>query len=338
MLQYLRFNIVSLKGKATIIFARHARESHTMSVAAALDEPTSRPVMRSGTAARLAGLSPATLRIWEHRYGVVAPPKAASGQRSYSMKDIERLRLIKRLTLEGHAIGVVARLDTDALVNLFAGHQIAAAGALRVLVVGPSAARKLEGRLRPAPALVFDDLDHVEREVARAGSADVLVIHVASLHASITDRVLGLRRNLPSAHVIVVYSFGEQVVAETLGAVDVTVRREPVSGRELAGLIVKSRPIVEAVVGKVPSSPRRYSDVELVTLTEIPSVVACECPRHLAEIVTLLVGFERYSSECASQNPKDAALHRHLHEVTSSARTMLEQALTRLVIEEGLVL
>ena len=67
-------------------------------------------------------------------------------------------------------------------------------------------------------------------------------------------------------------------------------------------------------------------------------MVACECPRHLAEIVTLLVGFERYSSECASQNPKDAALHRHLHEVTSSARTMLEQALMRLVIEERLVL
>ncbi|NDG38255.1 MAG: MerR family transcriptional regulator [Betaproteobacteria bacterium] len=309
-----------------------------MTVATALDEQTSRPLMRSGTAARLAGMSPSTLRIWEHRYGVVAPPKAASGQRSYSMKDIERLRLIKRLTVEGHAIGAVARLDTDALVTLLAGHQIASAGALRVLVVGPSAARKLQGRLRPAPAHVYDDLDHLEREVARAGSADVLVIHVASLHASMTDRVLGLRSTLPSAHLILVYSFGAQALVETLVAAGVTVRREPVSGRELAGLIVTSRPIVEAVVDKVPSSPRRYSDVELVTLTEIPSMVACECPRHLAEIVTLLVGFERYSSECASQHPDDAALHRHLHDVTSSARTMLEQALTRLVIEAGLVL
>jgi DNA-binding transcriptional MerR regulator len=294
--------------------------------------------MRSGTAARLAGLSPSTLRIWEHRYGVVAPPKAASGQRTYSMKDIERLRLIKRLTMEGHAIGAVACLDTDALVSLSAGNQVATVGALRVLVVGQSAARKLEGRLRPAPAHVFDDLAHVEREVARAGAADVLVIHVASLHASMTERILELRSNLPSAHVIVVYSFGTQSVAEALGAAGVTVRRETVSGRELAGLILTSRPSVETAASVVASSPRRYSDAELVTLAEMPSVVACECPRHLAEIVTLLVGFELYSTECAARNQNDAALHRHLHDVTSAARTMLEQALARLVIEEGLVL
>lgn len=304
----------------------------------ALDEQTSKPLMRSGTAARLAGLSPSTLRIWEHRYGVVAPPKAASGQRTYSMKDIERLRLIKRLTMEGHAIGAVARLDTDALVALSAGNQVAALGALRVLVVGHSAARKLEGRLRPAPAHVFDDLAHVERDVARAGAADVLVIHVASLQASMTDRVLALRSDLPSAHVIVVYSFGAQAVAEALAAAGVTVRREPVTGRELAGLIVTSRPSAETVASVVAKSPRRYTDAELVTLAEMPSVVACECPRHLAEIVTLLVGFELYSTECAARNEDDAALHRHLHDVTSSARTMLEQALARLVIEEGLVL
>ena len=294
--------------------------------------------MRSGTAARLAGLSPSTLRIWEHRYGVVAPPKAASGQRTYSMKDIERLRLIKRLMLQGHAIGAVARLDTDALVALSAGNQVAAAGALRVLVVGHSAAGKLEGRLQPAPAHVFDDLDHVEREVGSAGAADVLVIHLSSLHASMTARVLGLRSRLPSAHVIVLYSFGARAVAEALGAAGVTVRREPVSGRELAGQIMTSRPGVEAVAIDVPSSPRRYSDADLVTLAEMPSNVACECPRHLAEIVTLLVGFEVYSTECAAQNPDDAALHRHLHDVTSSARTLLEQALARLVIEGGLVL
>ena len=302
------------------------------------DEQTGRPLMRSGTAARLAGLSPSTLRIWEHRYGVVAPPKAASGQRTYSMKDIDRLRLIKRLTLQGHAIGAVARLDTDALVALSAGSQVTTVGALRVLVVGHSAARKLEGRLRPAPAHVFDDLAHVEREVARAGAADVLVIHVATLHASITDRVLVLRSNLPSAHVIVVYSFGAQAVAEALGAAGVTVRREPVTGRELAGLVVTARPSVETVASRVASSPRRYSDAELVTLAEMPSVVACECPRHLAEIVTLLVNFELYSTECAARNQDDAALHRHLHDVTSSARAMLEQAIARLVIEEGLVL
>jgi MerR family transcriptional regulator, light-induced transcriptional regulator len=302
------------------------------------DGPRTQTLMRTGTAARLAGLSPSTLRIWEHRYGVVAPPKSAAGQRSYSMKDIERLRLIKRLTLEGHAIGTVAHLDVDALALLSSGNQVLSMEAQRVLVVGHAAARKLEGRLRPSPALVFDGLSHAEREVARAGAADVLVIHVSSLHASMTERVMTLRNSLPAPNVIVIYSFGAEAVAESLRAAGVTVRREPVTGKELASLIVASRPVVAAPVGSVQTKSRLYSDAELVALSEIPSLVACECPRHLAEIVTLLVGFELYSTECAARNQNDAALHRHLHDVTSAARSMLEQALARVVVQEGLVL
>ena len=309
-----------------------------MTLPTATDEPRVQTLMRSGTAARLAGLSPSTLRIWEHRYAVVAPPRSAAGQRTYSMKDIERLRLIKRLTLEGHAIGTVAHLDVDALALLSSGNQVLSTQAQRVLVVGHAAARKLEGRLRPSPALVFDGLSHAEREVARAGAADVLVIHVSSLHASMTERVVTLRNSLPAPNVIVVYSFGAEAVAESLRAAGATVRREPVTGKELASLIVASRPIGAAFAGNAQTSSRLYSDAQLVALTEMPSLVACECPRHLAEIVTLLVGFELYSTECAVRNQHDAALHRHLHEVTSVARTMLEQALARVVIEEGLVL
>jgi DNA-binding transcriptional MerR regulator len=309
-----------------------------MTAPTATAEPRSKTLMRSGTAARLAGLSPSTLRIWEHRYGVVAPPKSAAGQRTYSMKDIERLRLIRRLTLEGHAIGTVAHLDADTLVVLTSGNQVPSAEAQRVLVVGHTAARKLESRLRPAPALVFDDLSHAERELVRAGAADVLVILLPSLHASMTERVLTLRNNLPASNVIVVYSFGAEAVAETLRAAGVTVRREPVSGKELARLIVASRAPATAVASGTQSHSRRYSDTELVALTEMPSMVACECPRHLAEIVMLMVGFERYSTECAARNQNDAALHRHLHDVTGAARSMLEQALARVVTEEGLVL
>lgn len=308
-----------------------------MTLPTATDQAGAKTLMRSGTAARLAGLSPSTLRIWEHRYGVVAPPKSASGQRTYSMKDIERLRLIKRLTLEGHAIGTVAHLDIEALAALSFGNQLTSAGAQRVLVIGHAAARKLEGRLRPVPALVFDDLSQAESEITRAGAADVLVIHVPSLHESVTERVMALRNKLPASNVIVVYAFGAEPVADALRAVGITVRREPVAGKELASLVVASRPILTVVERSGPASPRRYSDADLVALSEIPSTVACECPRHLAEIVTMLVGFELYSTECAARNDNDAALHRHLHAVTSAARTMFEQALAQVVIEEGLV-
>jgi DNA-binding transcriptional MerR regulator len=320
------------------LHAFNDQPSQAMTMPADPDNASAMTLMRSGTAARLAGLSPATLRIWEHRYGVVAPPKSASGQRTYSMKDIQRLRLIKRLTLEGYAIGTVAHLDDDALVALSSGNQGPLPGTQRVLVVGHAAAAKLDGRLRPAPALVFDDLSHLEREGLRAGAAEVLVIHLPSLQASATDRVMALQAKLPAQSVIVVYSFGTEAVAEGLRASGVTVRREPVSGKELTRLIAAAQPTVAAVAGSPQASDRRFTDAELVELTEMPSMVACECPRHLAEIVTLLVGFELYSTQCAERNQNDEALHRHLYTVTSTARTMLEQALARLVIDEGLTL
>jgi MerR family transcriptional regulator, light-induced transcriptional regulator len=297
-----------------------------------------RTFMRSGTAARLAGISPSTLRIWEHRYGVVSPPKSPSGQRTYSMEDIQRLRLIKRLTQEGHAIGTVATLDIHELVLLSPETRTSSTAEQRVVVVGQAAAHKLEGRLRPSPVLVFDDLGHAEREVARCGAADVLAVHLHSLHPSMTERVLALRTNLPTPNVVVVYSFGAETVADALRVAGVTVRREPITGKELARLIVALKPLPPAVASGTRTSPRRYTDAELVSLAEMPSMVLCECPRHLAEIVTLLVGFERYSAECESRSPTDAALHRHLLEVTGIARTMFEQALARVVIDEGLVL
>ncbi|MBC8070791.1 MAG: MerR family transcriptional regulator [Deltaproteobacteria bacterium] len=305
-----------------------------------MSPPDTTSRLRSGTAARLAGLSAATLRVWEHRYGVVAPPKSAAGQRTYSMDDVQRLRLIRQLTLAGHAIGTVANLTMDALVLLSAGDRASSSLSpeQRVVVVGPTLAQKLSGRLRASAFLAFGDLAEAEQDVARCGATDVLVVQVASLHAPVTDRVLALRNDLPARAVVVVYAFGPEAAAQALRAAGVTVYREPVSGNELAKSILGLKPLPAPLQSRdVRSSPRRYSDSELVAIAELPSKVACECPRHLAEIVTLLVGFERYSAECASGDEKDAEMHRQLHEVTSEARTMFEQALARVVVEEGLV-
>lgn len=307
-----------------------------MATLSAISERGAEAQMRSGAAARLAGISASTLRIWEYRYGVVVPPKSAAGQRTYSIKDIERLRLIKRLTVEGHAISTLAHLDVDALLALSFERQAPAVGVQKVFVVGHAAVRKLEGRLQPGSTLAFDDLGHAEPEVARAGPVDVLVVHVGTLEASAAERIIGLRKRLAALNAVVVYSFAPESVPESLRAAGMTVRREPLSGKELAGLILAAPPAVETVASRARSDIRRYSDADLIALAEIASPVSCECPRHLAEIVTLLVGFEKYSDECASKNQKDAELHRHLLEVTGHARAILEQALARVVAKEGL--
>lgn len=58
-----------------------------------------RPVYMISVAADLAGVHPQTLRIYERKQ-LVQPSRSPGGTRMYSDADIERLRLIQRLTQE----------------------------------------------------------------------------------------------------------------------------------------------------------------------------------------------------------------------------------------------
>ncbi len=68
--------------------------------------------------ARRTGLSADVLRAWQKRYGAIAPERSAGGRRLYSDGDIERLRLLRRVTVAGRSIGQVARLPTAELARL----------------------------------------------------------------------------------------------------------------------------------------------------------------------------------------------------------------------------
>lgn len=58
-----------------------------------------RPCYMISVAADLVGMHPQTLRIYEQR-GLVRPQRTAGNTRLYSDEDVERLRLIQRLTTE----------------------------------------------------------------------------------------------------------------------------------------------------------------------------------------------------------------------------------------------
>ncbi len=68
--------------------------------------------------ARRTGLSTHVLRAWERRYGAVEPKRSGGATRVYDDADVLKLRLLKRLTESGHAIGRVARLSTEELLTL----------------------------------------------------------------------------------------------------------------------------------------------------------------------------------------------------------------------------
>jgi MerR family transcriptional regulator/heat shock protein HspR len=58
-----------------------------------------RPMYMISVAADLVGMHPQTLRIYEAK-GLVRPKRTAGGTRLYSEADVERLRIIQRLTTE----------------------------------------------------------------------------------------------------------------------------------------------------------------------------------------------------------------------------------------------
>ena len=83
------------------------------------------PLHRIGAVANLCGVPVATLRVWERRYGVVAPPKTPGGQRLYTDHDMLKLTLLKNLTLKGHAISRVGPMDLPQLQALLNEHRSA---------------------------------------------------------------------------------------------------------------------------------------------------------------------------------------------------------------------
>ncbi len=307
-------------------------------------QPVSTPAkplrLRSGTAARLAGLPVSTLRVWERRYGVVPAAKTENGQRIYSAHDVSRLRLLRQLTQSGHAIGTIATLELDDLQALADGlpapTNSAADPGLHAVVIGRSAAHALAEVQGCDVRVVYEDLDQAEAASIPSPGVELLVVRLASLQPTTVERVLAYGAALGVRSILVIYAFGTAASARTLSDSGVTVRRDPVVGRELAQWVREARALPSAVQTGWQVLPRQFSDAELGQFATMRSPVSCECLRHMAELVTQLAGFERYSQDCTSAGPADAALHRELSRTAGVARSMFEAALQRVVVANEL--
>ena len=65
-------------------------------------------------------------------------------------------------------------------------------------------------------------------------------------------------------------------------------------------------------------------------------VMRCECPHHLADIISNLLAFERYSLECENRNEGDAVLHHFLALTAGRSRAAFEGALAEVAKAEGI--
>jgi MerR family transcriptional regulator, light-induced transcriptional regulator len=323
------------------------------------------PRYRSSAAARMVNIPVATLRVWERRYSVVGPSQAPSGHRLYSSQDVRRLVLIKQMVNKGHAISMLARLETHQLQDLASEAEqaeaavttgqsmtpvrspsTASADEVRLLLVGQGAAARWTECLRGLQGVrVIGALDEsaASEMAAQQMRADLILADLGSVHMESVDWLGRLMRHVGARQMIVIHGFANSQVLEALRARAAVLRRSPLHPDEF------KRTVVEAVrgwfsVGQAlqalpdPAPVPRFDSSDLVALIAEMPKVACECPKHLAELITLLGQFETYSADCESRQPADVALHAYLYRIAGHARAMMEQALATVAIAEGVSL
>ena len=156
----------------------------------------------------------------------------------------------------------------------------------------------------------------------------------------------------------VIYSFAADAECEALADAGVTLLREPqpdaVVAQWLRSLLLCAGPAMAASLSGTQHTsrpgaggtaqtcravpPRRWDDEALAGFAGLTSTVACECPRHVAELLLQLARFEAYSAACEQRSPADAALHAHLHQVAAASRARFEAAMEYVALHEGLIL
>ncbi|MES3022012.1 MAG: MerR family transcriptional regulator [Pseudomonadota bacterium] len=305
------------------------------------------PQYRSGVAARLAGLPVETLRVWERRYGISDTGRSAHGQRLYSDAQVRRLRLMKQLVDQGHPIGALAQLPLEQLSALaVVPASRAPSRPVRVALVGQALALRLTGGGRELLALeVVAHCPHLDGAAAALSGtgAEVLLMEVAELDDSAVPAIAALRQQLGLA-AVVLYRFCAGATIRQLRAHGCLVARAPTDAAEIvllcqAALAAAPAPLAQLQAARSAApAPRRFDDQALLLLAAANNGVACECPRHLSEILLMLGSFERYSEQCAVRNIDDALLHEQLSHAAGSARVLIETALERLARAEGLPL
>lgn len=322
---------------------------------------------RSGAVARMLRMPVATLRVWERRYGVTQPLLSASGQRLYSGDDVRRLALLKQLTDLGHAIGSLARLDMQQLQQVARTHASVLAAhhagdpamdrpvpvlAWRVAVVGAGLAQRLRRpvllrQLSRPVQLLGPFVDEAQAAAALQGaSIDALLLQVPRLQE---DGLAGVQAAAPALAAVpraVLYRFAAESTCAALAAAGTALLREPqndiVLGQWLQGLLGATRQAHadarSPVLPTQPVPPRRWDDAALADFAGLSSTIACECPRHVTELLMQLSHFEAYSAECRHRSPADAELHAYLQQVAATSRARFEAALAHVALHEGLIL
>lgn len=311
-----------------------------------------------GAVSKMTGLTDHTIRVWERRYEAIVADRTDTGRRLYSEDDVEKLTLLKRLTDQGVGISQVAGSSLDELRT-----QVRDMGEIgtskppddvRIGILGDFLpVQFLEHTREVAPLnIVITDNDEKRFAVDIAHqSLDFVLVESPVLDQPTIEKLRQLASASGLRAAMVLYKFATSQDVDRAKDAGLIVVRAPADIDHIRALLLRAatQNVTYAArkagdqpgtgagsldeVGDIP--PRVYTQHQLARLSKITSAIDCECPHHLASLVTDLTAFEIYSAQCANRNEDDAALHRYLHHTTAQARAAIETALKKVVeIEE----
>jgi DNA-binding transcriptional MerR regulator len=303
---------------------------------------------RIAAVSKLTGIPMPTLRVWESRHAVVQPTRNAGNVRLYRRADIERLVLVKAAVDAGNAISTVASLTDQQIKARFKHAPVRVAksreAGCRVLVCGVGLAAVLKTAWRSRSDLRVQAILPTlpAADVEPLASVDAVIVDLPVVSNATPAVLRQLRTATKALVVIVVYGFASRHVLARLDAANVIALAAPTDPAQLAricqlGLEVDATPPTAfSQLLMHTAAPQRYTDGFLRQLSQLPSKVECGCPNHLADLLTKLNTFERYSLECEGTNIKDTAMHTLMYSASGHCREFLEEVLRRLMVHEGL--
>ena len=264
-------------------------------------------------ASRRSGVGTATLRKWAARYGIDASHRSQGGHRLYSEVDVERLCRIRELKDRGWALADLAALgmaELEKMTPLEESEDIPG----QICFVGTRVVQDF--------APWFDERARILDDAEINLASGVLVWEVGSL----TDQHVTRAQRLVNAGVpvLLVYHYALNRRIQQLEAFGVATCAGPLDWATLMRWLLDQSP------------KPHYSDESLQKLMGMQPNLACECPKHLAELLLKLRDFAEYCQQCSMDTPAQAELHQRLYHWTLAAQRPLESGLTAVIKTEEL--
>ncbi|MCO7226040.1 MerR family transcriptional regulator [Pleionea sp. CnH1-48] len=293
-----------------------------------------------GTVARLVGISPHALRVWESRYKVNLSHRAENGRRIYDAGSVERLKLIKRALDLGYVVSEVIHLSMTELSS-FTYAQEEPFGIDKhkrgVLIFGDHLSHLL---FQSRVSFYYHSVNKLSEVAEFCSHSSAFVSALVMEFSDINDEIEEL------LYSIFITMKGKPVVIYSPNL-------EPERHQRLvnAGIQVEMADVDEGVLSKLQALLAEKTDIQrnkhkpsfldhqqIQALLNHQSSVQCQCPQHLADLYMSIDKFIQYNAYCERKSPKDTAIHSYLKEVLYDLRSRLVSATYDVAAMDGIVL